>query len=642
METKTSQFKAEITEMLDLVVNSLYSKKEIFLRELISNASDAIDRAKFLSLTDKALAADNPTWEIRIAADKSARTLMISDNGIGMSAEELEQNLGTIASSGTKKFREMLKEQKGAELPELIGQFGVGFYAAFMVADKVTVETMKRGTSAAFKWESDLSGSYTVADGERDFPGTSITLHLREGYDEFLNQWRASELVKTYSDFIAYPIYFRELNPADLVIPEGESEEDKRRREENTKRREENEAKPLNTMIALWKRAKKDVKQEEYDEFYKHLTHDWDGPFETIPFSGEGAVEFKALLFLPKKPTMELFMPQYKRGLSLYVRNVFIGDDIEMLLPGWLRFVKGVVDSADLPLNVSREMLQDDAIIQKIKSAITKKILSTLEEMKKKDASRYDEFFKAFGTVVKEGVHTDWENGERIKALLKYPTARGEDGTRIFLEDYVKDMAADQKDIYYLLAEREEDARRSPVLESARKHGCDVLLFCEPVDGFLAESLREFDGKQFVDIGKGDVAFGSEAEQQSEKAANEKATEDLKPLIDAIKKELDAKVSEVRVSTRLTDSPCCLVAQKNAFSASTQRMMRALHQDMPEEKRILELNPAHPLIAKMKTLEGEALTDATTLLYDSALIAEGSPIDDGARFAKLLAALMLK
>ena len=630
MEKKTQEFKAEIAEMLDLVVNSLYSKKEIFLRELVSNASDAIDRAKFLGLTDKAIVADNPEWKIQIAADRSARTIMISDNGIGMDAAELEKNLGTIASSGTKQFRQMLKEKGGESLPELIGQFGVGFYAAFMVADRVTVETMKRGAEASFKWESDMSGSYTVSDGERDFPGTSVTLHLREDQVEYLDRWRVQELVKKYSDFIAYPITFRQIDP-----PKDEKEEDR-------KRREEDEARPLNTMVALWKRAKKDVKQEEYDEFYKHLTHDWEAPFETIPFSGEGAVEFKALLFLPKKATMELFMPQQKRGLSLYVRNVFIGDDIEMLLPSYLRFVKGVVDSSDLPLNVSREMLQDDAVIKKIKDAVAAKILSTLEDMKKKDAKRYDEFWNAFGTVLKEGVHIDWERAERIKKLVKYPTARTDAGKTLFLEDYVKDMAPGQSDIYYLCAEREEDARRAPQLEAARKHGCDVLLWCDPVDEYLTESLRDFDGKKFVDVAKGDVKFGSEEEQKAEKEAVEKSAADLKPFLDAVRRELESKVSAVRVSTRLTDSPCCLVQQENAMPPSMVRMMRAMKSDVPEEKRILEINASHPLIEKVKGLEGDALKDAVTLLYDSALIAEGSPVTDGARFAKLLAGLMMK
>ena len=638
METKTNAFKAEIAEMLDLVVNSLYSKKEIFLRELISNASDAIDRAKYLGLTEKDLVADNPDWRIDLAVDTAAKTLSISDNGIGMDADDLERNLGTIASSGTKAFRQALKEKGGEALPELIGQFGVGFYAAFMVADKVTVETLKRGTETPLKWESDMSGGYTISDGDRDFPGTSVTLHLRDDQLSYLDWWTVQDLVKKYSDFIAYPIYFREIVKE---TPPPADEKAAKAAEEDKKRREEREAKPLNTMVALWKRAKKDVKQEEYDEFYKHLTHDWEAPFETIPFSGEGAVEFKALLFLPKKATMELFMPQQKRGLSLYVRNVFIGDDIEMLLPGYLRFVKGVVDSADLPLNVSREMLQDDAVIAKIKSAVTAKILSTLEDLRKKP-ERYNEFWNAFGTLMKEGVHTDYANADRIKKLLKYPTARTEAGKTVFLEDYVKDMPADQKDIYYLCGEREEDLRKAPTLEAARKHGCDVLLWCDPVDEFLTESLREFDGKGFVDIARGDVQFGSDDEKKAEKAANEKAAGELKGFLEAVKKELGGKVSDVRVSTRLTDSPCCLVARENALPPSYVRMMRAMKESVPEEKRILELNAQHPLVRKVSALSGAALSDAVALLYDSALIAEGSPVADGARFTKLLAELMLK
>jgi molecular chaperone HtpG len=629
METKTNQFKAEIAEMLDLVVNSLYSKKEIFLRELISNASDAIDRAKFLALTDKSLISDNPDWKIEICVDKKNSTLMISDNGTGMDAEDFEKNLGTIASSGTKAFRKALKEKGGENLPELIGQFGVGFYAAFMVADSVRVVSKKRGQNSAFMWESDMKGGYTISDSARDDFGTSVMLHLREDQVEYLDRWRVQELVKKYSDFISYPVLFRQID-----IPDDEKEEDK-------KRREEDESKPLNTMVALWKKAKKDVKKEEYEEFYKHLTHDWEGPFETVPFSGEGQVEFKALLFLPKKASMDLFMPQQKRGLSLYVRNVFIGDDIEMLLPSYLRFVKGVVDSSDLPLNVSREMLQDDAIIAKIKSAVTSKILSTLEDIKK-DPERYNEFYASFGQVLKEGVHVDWSNADRIKKLIKYPTARSDAGKTVFLEDYVKDMPSGQNEIYYIVSSREEDARSAPQLEAARKHGCDVLLFCDPVDEFLTESLREFDGKKFVDVAKGDVSFGSEEEKRQEKELNDKSTQELKGLLDAVKKELGEKVGDVRVSTRLTDSPCCLVARENALSPSMIRMMRAMKNDVPEEKRILELNAEHPLVKKVAALEGDALSDAVALLYDSALIAEGSPVSDAKRFTNLLSALMMK
>ena len=627
MKTETKQFKAEIGRMLDLVVNSLYSKKEIFLRELLSNASDAIDRAKYLGLVDKEILADSPDWKITVSADKEKRLLSISDNGYGMDADDLENNLGTIASSGTKKFMEAAAAKDANNLPELIGKFGVGFYAAFMVADKVTVVSKKRGEDEAFAWESDGTGSYTVSGAARDAYGTTITLHLRDGQDEYLDEWRVRELVKSYSDFIAYPIFFEAL----------EKKEDGKKGEE----KKENEApKPLNTMTALWKRPKKDVKKEEYDEFYKHLTHDFDGPLEVIPFSGEGQVEFKALLFIPKVAGMDLYMPQSKRGLSLYVRNVFIGNDFELLLPDYLRFVKGVVDSSDLPLNVSREMLQDDQVISKIKSAVTSKILSTLEEMKSKET--YDAFYSVFGRVLKEGVHTDYVNADRIKKLLKYPSAQSAAGKTIFLEDYVKKMPQDQKDIYFLCAEKEEDARNAPQLEQAEKHGLDVLFFVDPVDEWLVDSFREFEGRKLVDIARGDISFGSETEQKAEKEANEKASADLKPFLDKVKEQLKDHVADVRVSSRLAESPCCLVASENALSPSMIRMMRAMKQDVPDEKRILEVNATHPLVEKAKSLDGDAFSDAVELLFDQALIAEGSPVPNPSRFAKLLTALMMK
>ena len=627
MKTETKQFKAEIGRMLDLVVNSLYSKKEIFLRELLSNASDAIDRAKYLGLVDKDILADSPDWKITVSADKEKKLLSISDNGYGMDAEDLENNLGTIASSGTKKFMEAAAAKDGNNLPELIGKFGVGFYAAFMVADKVTVVSKKRGEDEAFAWESDGIGSYTVSDAERDAYGTTITLHLRDGQDEYLDEWRIRDLVKSYSDFIAYPIFFESLN---------KKEEDKK----DDEKKEPESPKPLNTMTALWKRPKKDVKKEEYDEFYKHLTHDFDEPLEVIPFSGEGQVEFKALLFIPKAAGMDLYMPQSKRGLSLYVRNVFIGNDFDLLLPDYLRFVKGVVDSSDLPLNVSREMLQDDQVISKIKSAVTSKILSTLEDMKNKES--YDTFFQTFGRVLKEGVHTDYVNADRIKKLLKYPSAQSAAGKTIFLEDYVKKMPQDQKDIYFLCAEKEEDARNAPQLEQAEKHGLDVLFFVDPVDEWLVDSFREFEGKKLVDIARGNISFGSETEQKAEKEANEKASADLKSFLEKVKEQLKDHVADVRVSSRLAESPCCLVASENALSPSMIRMMRAMKQDVPEEKRILEVNATHPLVEKAKGLDGNDFADAVELLFDQALIAEGSPVPNPSRFAKLLTALMMK
>ena len=630
MEKKTQAFKAEIAEMLNLVVNSLYSKKEIFLRELVSNASDAIDRAKFLSLTDASIAPENPQWAVKIAFDKENKTLTISDNGIGMNLEELENNLGTIARSGTKKFREMLKEKNDtANLPELIGQFGVGFYSAFMVSSKVRVETMKRGTSQSYVWESDLSGVYALSDGARDFPGTSITLYLNDDQLEYLDVYRLKDLISKYSDFITYPVTIHNQNP-----PADEKAEDREKRIED-------EAKPVNTMVALWKRPKSEVKDGEYDEFYRHLAHDWEGPFETIPFSGEGQVEFKALLFLPKRADMNLYMPGQKHGLSLYVRNVFISDDVDMLLPTWLRFVKGVVDSSDLPLNVSREMLQDDAIIRKIKSAITSKLLSVFEDMRKKDPARYADFYSKFGIVIKEGVYSDYAYADRIKKLLLFATARGEDSHKVSFAEYVAQMPSSQKDIYYAVGRNERDARNLPQLESALSRSYDVLLFCDPIDEYIADSLGEFEGHKFVDVGSGNVAFGTEEEIKADKEAGEKSAELLKPFIDSLKSILQESVVDVRVSTRLKDSACCLVAAEGAMSPSMVRMMRAMQQDVPEQKRILEINASHPLVEKLGKLPKAELEKSAQLLYDTALIAEGSLVADPARFAKAITELML-
>ena len=426
MSKKNHVFKAEIQQVLDLVIHSLYSKKEIFLRELISNASDAIDRAQYIGLTDKAVVADAPQWKIDIIADKDDRTLTICDNGMGMSEEEMDKNLGVIASSGTKAFTQALKDKQEVNVPELIGQFGVGFYSAFMVAEEVTVISLKRGEGQkAVRWNSTGNGSYSLEDAARDKPGTSIVLKIREGMDDFFDAWHIGELVKKYSNFIAYPVRFGE---------KGEAPKD--------------DAEALNTMKALWKRSKSDVKPEEYEEFYTHLSHDHQPPLKTIPVSVEGQIEFKALLFIPKSAGMDLFMPNNKHGLSLYVRNVFIGADFDLLLPEYLRFVKGVVDSSDLPLNVSREILQDDAVIRKIKSNITGKILSTLADMQKDAPADYTTFFTSFGRILKEGLHFDWDNTDKLKGLVLFRSAKTENNGFISLKDYVAAMPEAQKEIY--------------------------------------------------------------------------------------------------------------------------------------------------------------------------------------------------
>ncbi len=623
MSKKTHIFKAEIQQVLDLVIHSLYSKKEIFLRELISNASDAIDRAQYLGLTDPAVVSDAPQWRIDITADKEDRTLVIADNGMGMSEEEADKNLGVIASSGTKAFAEALKEKAATNLPELIGQFGVGFYSAFMVAEEVTVITLKRGEGQkAVKWTSNGGGSYTLEDAARDKPGTTVVLKMREGMDEYFDQWRVEELVKKYSNFIAYPIRFGE---------KGEAPKE--------------DAEALNTMKALWKRAKSEVKPEEYAEFYTHLTHDHHPPLRTIPMSVEGAIEFKALLFLPKEAGFDLMMPNKKHGLSLYVRNVFIGADFDLLLPEYLRFAKGVVDSSDLPLNVSREMLQDDAVIRKIKSNITGKILGTLAEMQKDESEEYKSFYASFGRVLKEGLHSDWENADKLKGLLLFRSAKTEGNGSVTLKEYVAAMPEAQKEIYYLISEDLETARQSPHIEALVKRGYDVLFFTDAIDQWVVDSLREFDGKRLVAVDKGQLELGSDEEKADTKKKMEEASGVYQALTGFIKERLKDEVSEVRVSPRLTDSACCLVADEHAMNASMERLMRAMNQDVPKQLRVLELNPEHALVKRLKAMvEADAaspkLADYVELLYGQALLGEGSAPKNPQRFTRLVAELM--
>ncbi|MCL1919949.1 MAG: molecular chaperone HtpG [Kiritimatiellaeota bacterium] len=625
MSKKNHVFKAEIQQVLDLVIHSLYSKKEIFLRELVSNASDAIDRAQYVGLTDKAVVEDAPQWKIDIIADKDERTLMICDNGMGMSEEDMDKNLGVIASSGTQAFTQALKEKKDVNVPELIGQFGVGFYSAFMVAEEVTVISLKRGAGQkAVKWVSAGSGTYSLEDAARDKPGTTVALKLREGMEEFLDEWRVREQVKKYSDFIAYPIRFGE---------KGEVPKD--------------DAAPLNTMKALWKRAKGDVKPEEYEEFYKHLSHDHQPPLKTIPVSVEGVVEFKALLFLPKEAGFDMFMPNKKHGLNLYVRNVFIGADFDLLLPEYLRFVKGVVDSSDLPLNVSREMLQDDAVIRKIKSNITGKILSTLAEMQKDAPDDYRLFFAAFGRILKEGLHFDWENGDKLKALILFQTAKTEGNGFISLKDYAAAMPEAQKDIYYLISDDIKTARQSPHIEAVTGRGFDVLFLTDPVDAYIIDRLAEFDGKKLIPVDKGDLELGSDEEKTEAKKKLEASASEYKALTDFIKEHLKDDIAEVKLSPRLTDSACCLVATDRAMNATMERLMRAMNQTVPDQPRTLELNPTHALIQKMNAMltadaADPALADYADLLLGQAQLAEGSPPKDPQHFNRLITGLMAR
>lgn len=625
MSTKTHEFKAEIQQILDLVIHSLYSKKEVFLRELISNASDAIEQAQYLGLTDKTLLADAPQWQIDLIADKENKVLTVADNGIGMDAQELEQNLGTIANSGTKAFAKAIQEAQGSDIPELIGQFGVGFYAAFMVADEVTVITLKRGANqTAVKWHSTGANTYTLEESTREKPGTTIILKLREDMDQYLDEWQLRELVKRYSDFIAYPIRFGAEGQAAAA-----------------------DAEPMNTMKALWKLPKKELTPEATNTFYSHLTHDYTPPLKTIHMAVEGVVEFKALLFIPKALGFELMMPNAKHGLQLYVRNVFIGADLEMLLPEYLRFVKGVVDSSDLPLNVSREMLQDDAVIRKIKSNITGKILGTLAEMQKENDAEYKEFYASFGRILKEGLHLDYANADKLKGLLMFHSARDSDNALITLEQYISDMPASQDKVYYLQADDLATAKHSPHLEALLEHGYDALLLTDPIDQWVVDALREVDGKALVAIDKGELELGSSAERTATKQKVESAAKDFKELTEYIQEQLKDEVAEVRFSPRLANSACCLVADEQALNASMERLMRAMNQDVPQRLRILELNPDHNLVKRMQQMvtgdsDKTLLSDYVELLYGQALLSEGSAPKNPQRFTQLVADLMAR
>ncbi len=623
---KTSAFKAEIKQMLDLVIHSLYSKKEIFLRELISNASDAIDKAKFLALTDGSIAPEGPTWGITLVADAEGHTLSIEDNGIGMSEAEMEDALGTIAKSGSKAFAEALKEGQETNIPELIGKFGVGFYAAFMVADCVTVESLRRGEGqTAVRWMSTGDGEYTMDAGTRTTPGTQITLRLREDQGQYADGWVLKDLVRRYSDFIAYPICLKEMGKKK---EEGEAASAEQTQEEDSQ--------PLNTMTALWKRNKSDVKPEEYEGFYRQTLHGIGEPLQTLHIAAEGTLEYRALLFIPKSAGMEMMMPGRKHGLSLYVRNVFIGDDIEELVPSWMRFVKGVVESSDLPLNVSRELLQDDAIIRKIRGDLTNRVLKLLAEMAKDKPEEYENFTTALGDFLKEGYHSDWENRTKLLDLMRFRNLK--DGKYTSLKAYKEAMPQEQKAIYMLTADTLQGAQQSPCLEQLKAKGYDVLFLTTPVDQFIASELYEYDGTKIVFADKGDLELDDAA---ATKEALESAEKTLKPLVDAVTAQLSKSVKEVRLSTRLTASACCLVQDPSALNPTMRRMMEAMGQTVPEEKRILELNPSHAVIQALAAeTDDTKRADTIDLLYGQACLAEGSLPPDPAHFNQLISQLM--
>ncbi len=624
---RTQSFKTEVSQLLDLMIHSLYSNKDIFLRELVANAADAIDKARFESLTRPELARE---WAIRLNADKKANTLTIADNGIGMTEEEVIENIGTIAQSGTRAFLKNLAEQKtaAADIPELIGQFGVGFYSAFMVAEEVTLLTRKAGSDApAVRWSSRGEGSFEIDTAEKAEPGTEITLKLRPGSEIYLEPWKLGEIIQKYSDFIAYPI----------ILPVTKTNEDKT---------ETVEERVLNSRKAIWLRKPEEVTDEEHKSFFSHLSN-WGGSeyLKAIHIAAEGASEFKALLYIPATAPFNLLMPDIqKKGLQLYVRRVFITDECKELIPDYLRFIRGVVDSSDLPLNVSREILQENPQLLKIQKAIVGRVLGELRKMQENEPEKYAKFFREFGRILKEGIHTDRANQEKLKALAMYETMNNKPGELISLDQYVQAMPPEQTEIYYITGEKRESVASSPVLEYYRSKGYDVLFMTDPIDDWIMQSMFQYAKKNFKAVAKGDFELtGKDKEDLDRKIAE--ADRKYADLLEALRKALGEEVATIRFSGRLTDSPCCLVTEGHALSPHLERLFKAMNQDVPVTRRILELNPDHPLIAalenKRQTGDG-AIEEYARTLYDQALLSEGSPIPDPAAFARRLTELMLR
>ena len=640
MAKQTKQFQTEVTQLLDLVIHSLYSNRDIFLRELISNSSDAIDKVRFEAQSNESLLEGNSTWAITIAADKNAKTLTISDNGIGMSASEVEEHIGTIAKSGTKAFMQTLKQAAAADQPELIGQFGVGFYASFMVAERVTLITRRAGDQQhATRWESIGDGNYTIEECQKPTRGTDIVLTLKEEFVDYLDEWRIRSIVKKYSDFIQYPVQMTVTRTVPVTDDEGNEIE-------GGGTIEKEEVQTLNSMKAIWARPKSDVSEEEYQEFYKHVAHDFENPFRTIHFSAEGTSEFKALLYLPAKKPFDIFMAERKRGIQLYVRRVFITEKCDELLPDYLRFVRGVVDSADLPLNVSRELLQEDQQIRRIQKSLVGKVLSTLSDLKEKEYDDYVSFWQEFGPIIKEGVHLDFANREKLQDLLLFESSNSETGSYISLKQYVERMPENQKEIYVITGEDRQTVEQSPLLEAFKKKGFDVLFLTDPVDEWVLQSLNQYDEKPLKAVDRGDVDIDTEDEKKERESKQEAAKQTFGSVLEFINSALDGKVKEVRFSKRLTDSACCLVADEYGMNANMERIMRAMNQDVPENKRVLELNADHPIVKVMSDMHGSnpdnpRLKDYAGLLYDQALLTEGSPIKDPLSFTRLVSELMV-
>jgi molecular chaperone HtpG len=611
---ETLGFQAEVKQLLDLMAHSLYSNKEIFLRELISNASDAIDRLRFDALSNPNLYENDNDFKIRVAYDKEARTITVSDNGIGMDRDEVVENIGTIARSGTRQFFQSLTgdQQKDASL---IGQFGVGFYSSFVVADHVTLTTRRAGLSAdqGVRWESDGQGEYTLETVDKPTRGTEVVLHLREGEDELLGGYRLRSIIRKYSDHIMFAIVMK-------VEEEGKDEDE-----------------VVNRASALWTRSKSEISEEEYIEFYKHISHDFEDPLAYVHSRMEGTQEYILLLYIPARAPFDLWTREFHHGVKLYVRRVFIMDDAEKLMPRYMRFVRGVIDSSDLPLNVSRELLQHNRLIDTMRNNAVKKVLGMLTDLAANDKEKYAKFWSEFGRVLKEGMVEDAANRETIAKLLRFTSTASADATQdISLEAYIARIKEGQDKIYYLIADSYAAAKDSPLLEIFKKKGVEVLLLSDPIDHFLGPELTEFNGIQLQSISRGEIDL-SKLENEQEKEEEKKTADEARGLLERIKRVLDEKVKEVRTTNRLTTSPACLVVDEYGIDPSLQRLLESMGQPVPHDKPILEINPHHPIISRLKDETDEKrFSDWAYILFDQSILSMGEKLDDPVNFVKRL------
>ena len=624
---ETRGFQAEVKQLLDLMIHSLYSNKEISLRELVSNASDACDRLRFEALTDKALFENDAELRIRVSYDPKARTITVSDNGIGMSRQEVIEQIGTIAKSGTREFFQSLTGDQ-AQDAHLIGQFGVGFYSSFIVADKVTLVTRRAGLTQehGVRWESGGSGDYTIETVEKPARGTEVTLHLREGEDELLNGFRLRSVIRKYSDHITLPI----------VMKKEEWDKDK------GENKATGEDETVNQASALWARSKSEITEEQYHEFYKHVAHDFEPPLAYTHARVEGRKEYTELLYIPARAPFDLWDREHRRGIKLYVRRVFIMDDAEQLLPAYLRFVRGVIDSNDLPLNISREILQESKDIEAIRGGSVKRVLSLLDDLAENQKDKFATFWKEFGRVFKEGAGEDHANRERIAKLLRFASTHHDtEAQDVSLAEYVSRMKPGQEKLYYVTAESFAAAKNSPHLEIFRKKGVEVLLMYDRVDEWVVSHLAEFEGKSLQSVAKGRLELGK-LEDEAEQKEQEKEAGEFKDLTEKVKKALGERVKEVRVTLRLTESPACLVADEHDLSANLQRLLKAAGQKAPQSQPILEINPHHPLVQRVRDEADDGrFNDLSQILFDQALLAEGGQLEDPAGFVKRLNQLML-